>query len=267
MKTMKNLRNIRVFSTVILIIMLALIPLANAKVTPKGQIFYNSLDSKKTVEDGGGTVHGGSFETGRHGNGFLADAAGESVSFPTAGNMKLDVGSIALWVKVMADIKDVPGESFVFMMYKRGNDAFFINHSHGWNPLGVCFMIKNKGKWFTQGKGKSCSQDLDWKKGETHHIVTTWGPKGHQLWLDGKLVGQAPGHKTGPSLMDDDFWVGNIEIEKKSTLPSKWIQDELYIFDTQIEQAEIDRLMKPSTTAVDPSHNKLSLTWSTIKLK
>ena len=67
--------------------------------------------------------------------------------------------------------------------------------------------------------------------------------------------------------MDDDFWVGNIEIEKKSTLPSKWIQDELYIFDTQIEQEEIDRLMNPRTTAVDPSHNKLSLTWSTIKLK
>lgn len=69
-------------------------------------------------------------------------------------------------------------------------------------------MIQNKGKWFTVGKGKSCSQDLDWKKGESDDIVTTRGLKAGQLWLDGKLVGQAPGHKTGPSLMDNDFLGG-----------------------------------------------------------
>ena len=167
----------------------------------------------------------------------------------------------------MLSMAKVPGESFIFMMYKRGSDAFFINHSHAWNPKGICWMIKSGGKWFTKGKGKSCSQDLDWKKDETHHIVTSWGPKGHQLWLDGKLVGQAPGHKTGTTKMDKNLWIGNIENEKGSTLPSQWIQDELYIFDTQLEKAKVTDLMKSNVTAVDPSHDKLSLTWGMIKLK
>ena len=111
-------------------------------------------------------------------------------------------------------------------------------------------MIKSGGKWFTKGKGKSCSQDLDWKKGETHHIVTSWGPKGQQLWLDGKLLGQAPGHKTGTTKMDKNLWIGNIENEKGSTLPSQWIQDELYIFDTQLEKAEVTDLMKSSLAGI-----------------
>ena len=66
--------------------------------------------------------------------------------------------------------------------------------------------------------------------------------------------------------MDNDFWVGNIEIEKGSTLPSQWVQDELYIFDTQLEKAEVTDLMK-SSLAVEPSVNHLALTWGTIKLK
>ena len=67
--------------------------------------------------------------------------------------------------------------------------------------------------------------------------------------------------------MDNDFWVGNIEIEEGSMLPSQWVQDELYTFDTQLEQAEVTDLMKSNVTAVDPSHDKLSLTWGMIKLK
>ena len=80
-------------------------------------------------------------------------------------------------------------------------------------------------------------------------------------------MGQAPGHKTGTTKMDNNFWVGNIEIEKGSTLPSQWVQDELYIFDTQLGQGEVDGIMKSSVTAVEPSHDKLSLTWGMIKLK
>jgi len=67
--------------------------------------------------------------------------------------------------------------------------------------------------------------------------------------------------------MDNDFWVGNIEIEEGSMLPSQWVQDELYIFDTQRGKAEVDGVMKSSVTAVEPFHDKLSLAWGMIKLK
>jgi len=54
------------------IMFLALIPLGNAK-----QTFYNSLD-KEAVEDGGGTVHGGSFEPGVLEQGFLRGNLGRA---------------------------------------------------------------------------------------------------------------------------------------------------------------------------------------------
>ena len=259
---MKILNHIRVIMTAFMTVMvLVFVPKIGAK-----QIFYNSLDSEKAVNDGGGKVHAGVFVEGAFDNGFYSEKAGEAVSFPTDGQLLLEAGSIALWVKVMIDIKKVPGESFIFMMYKRGSDAFFINHSHAWNAAGICWMIKHNGNWFANGNGKSCSQPLDWKKGETHFIVTTWGPKGMKLWIDGGLEGHVKDHKTGPAKIDDDFWIGNIEIEKGSTLPSQWVQDELYIFDTQLEKAEVTDLMK-SSLAVEPSANQLSLTWGTIKLK
>ena len=259
---MKILNHIRVIMMAFMTVMaLVFVPKISAK-----QIFYNSLDSEKAVNDGGGKVHAGVFVEGAFDNGFYSEKAGEAVSFPTDGQLLLEAGSIALWVKVMIDIKKVPKESFIFMMYKRGSDAFFINHSHAWNAAGICWMIKHNGNWFANGNGKSCSQPLDWKKGETHFIVTTWGPKGMKLWIDGGLEGHVKDHKTGPAKIDDDFWIGNIEIEKGSTLPSQWVQDELYIFDTQLEKAEVTDLMK-SSLAVEPSANQLALTWGTIKLK
>ena len=259
---MKILNHIRVIMMAFMtVVALVFVPKIGAK-----QIFYNSLDSEKAVNDGGGKVHAGVFVEGAFDNGFYSEKAGEAVSFPTDGQLLLEAGSIALWVKVMIDIKKVPGESFIFMMYKRGSDAFFINHSHAWNAAGICWMIKHNGNWFANGNGKSCSQPLDWKKGETHFIVTTWGPKGMKLWIDGGLEGHVKDHKTGPAKIDDDFWIGNIEIEKGSTLPSQWVQDELYIFDTQLEKAEVTDLMK-SSLAVEPSANQLALTWGTIKLK
>ena len=259
---MKILNHIRVIMIAFMtLVALVFVPKISAK-----QIFYNSLDSEKAVNDGGGKVHAGVFVEGAFDNGFYSEKAGEAVSFPTDGQLLLEAGSIALWVKVMIDIKKVPKESFIFMMYKRGSDAFFINHSHAWNAAGICWMIKHNGNWLANGNGKSCSQPLDWKKGETHFIVTTWGPKGMKLWIDGGLEGHVKDHKTGPAKIDDDFWIGNIEIEKGSTLPSQWVQDELYIFDTQLEKAEVTDLMK-SSLAVEPSANQLALTWGTIKLK
>jgi len=71
------------------------------------QTFYNSLDSKEAVEAGGGKVHAGSFEKAHRGNGFLADGKGDAVSFPTAEHIKQDVGSIALWVKVIYYISEI----------------------------------------------------------------------------------------------------------------------------------------------------------------
>jgi hypothetical protein len=235
---------------------LFLISLIDAK-----QTFYNSLDSQEAVEAGDGTVHGGSFEPAIVEGGFLADEVGEAVSFPTEGVLKLAEGTIALWVKVMFPILDAPKESFIFLSYLRGNDAWFINHSHAWQPNGICWMIKNNGVWHEQGS--SCSKDLDWKEGEGHFIACTWGEK-MELYLDGDLAAEVD-FKGGPAQLDDDFWVGNIDIDTAANpdLYSKWIQDELYIFDNQLSGNEVNQLMK-SSLAVE-SKNSLASTWGKLK--
>ena len=225
------------------------------------QTFYNSLDSKKVVEAGGGTVHGGSFEPGVVENGFLADDVGEAVSFPTEEVIQLDEGTIALWVQVMFPILDAPKESFIFLSYFRGTDAWFINHSHAWQPNGICWMIKNSGTWHEQGS--SCSKDLDWDTGDQHFIACSWGEK-MELYLDGKLAAEVD-FKGGPAKLDDDFWVGNIDIDAAANpdLYSKWIQDELYIFDNQLSEPEVQKLMQ-SSLAVE-SKNSLASTWGELK--
>ncbi len=161
----------------------------------------------------------------------------------------------------MFPILDAPKESFIFLSYFRGTDAWFINHSHTWQPNGIFWMIKNSGTWHEQGS--SCSKDLDWKQGESHFIVSTWGEK-MELYLDGDLVAEAD-FNGGPAKLDDDFWVGNIDIDAAANpdLYSKWIQDELYIFDNQLNEAEVKSLMK-SSLAVEPS-NALALTWGELK--
>ena len=253
----QNLNSVMFTTAVITMALLISIPQTNAK-----QTFYNSLDSEKAVKAGGGTVHGGSFEEAALGNGFVADAVGEALSFPTDKHIQLEAGTIALWVKVLFPILKQPTESFIFLSYFRGNDAWFINHSHAWQSKGICWMIKNNGKWHEQGA--TCSKDLDWDVGETHFIACTWGPEGMHLFLDGKLAAKG-GFKEGPAKLDNDFWVGNIDIDvvPGRTLFSKWLQDELYIFDNQLNQAEVEQLMK-SSLAVEAA-DKLAATWGTIK--
>ena len=253
----QNWNSVMVTTAIMMLVLLVSIPQVDAK-----QTFYNSLDSEKAVEAGGGTVHGGSFEEASMDNGFLADEVGEAVSFPTDKHIQLKAGTIALWVKVLFPILEQPIESFMFLSYLRGNDAWFINHSHAWQPKGICWMIKNNGAWHEQGA--TCSKDLDWDEGETHFIVCTWGPEGMHLFLDGELAGKG-GFKEGPAKLDNDFWVGTIDIDAVPgrTLFSKWVQDELYIFDTQLDQAEVEQLMK-SSLAVEAS-DKLASTWGTIK--
>ena len=86
---MRMLTKIQVFSVAVLVMILVFSSRTNAK-----QIFYNSLDSQKSVEDGGGEVHAGSFVEGAMGKGFYSKAAGEAVSFPTEGKLLLETGTL-----------------------------------------------------------------------------------------------------------------------------------------------------------------------------
>ena len=82
--------------------------------------------------------------------------------------------------------------------------------------------------------------------------------------MDGELAAEAD-FKGGPAKLDDDFWVGNIDIDAAANpdLYSKWIQDELYLFDNQLPEAEVKKLMK-SSLALELK-NSLAETWGELK--
>ena len=145
----------------VLVIVFFCVPLASAR-----EIFFSALESKESVEEEGGTVDGGIFASGKIGNGFVSEKAGDVIHFPTdASYAYMYKGTIELWVKMGVDTAEISGEMFMFMMYARPTDAVFLQFSPG-GSAGM--RVKSAGAWHDAN-----SAPLDWKKGEIHHMAGT----------------------------------------------------------------------------------------------
>jgi len=81
----------------------------------------------------------------------------------------LKEGTVELFLTLGIDAKDISGELFMFITYKRGTDALDIS----WLNNIARARIKSANTWYT-----AASTPLEWKKGETHHIANNWGPDG-----------------------------------------------------------------------------------------
>ena len=221
------------------------------------EIFYNSLDSKEAVEASGGKVFGGAFKDAKYGKGIYTDGANQAVRFPSEGNLIIEQGTIMLWVKVVQPKQ--AGESFMFMAYEDGQNAFYLVHSHGtYCPNGVAFAMKIGGTW------SFANEDVNWKKDELHHIAGSYGKDGMKLYVDSKLAGEDKAIKGGPLALPPSIWIGSSNLDKwpGDVLPSYWIEDEVRIFDEQLNEAEIETASGP--TVVEPA-DKLATTWGKVK--
>ena len=240
---------------VILVFALIQIQMVDAK-----ELFYNSLDSKEAIEASGGKLLGGSFEPAKYGNGLLTDEAKEVAWFPTEGNIKLEQGTVTLWIKVMVPILGHKTEALIFMVYPGGVNAFMLVHGGGFSGK-IAYRIKDAGgTWHN-----ATSKDLAWKKGEIHHVAGTWGNKGIKLYLDGKLAGEEP-FKGGPAILDKKMWIGgsNLDVWPDDVLPSMMNQDELRIFDEQLDESGIQESMKFGA-AIAELFKTLATTWGKVK--
>ena len=271
----------RLVSVIVMTAVLTSIPLLNAY---SKRLFYNSLDSPDAVEEGGGTVYPiekkdkrDLFEDAQIEKGFFASEAGQAISFPTEDkgkpHIKPEAGTIAFWVDVRHPVGEWGGDGGVaqcWIFYSRNSnktDAWAIAHSHPNERYGITYLIKqNRFDHFVLAQVDKRA----WRK-DLHHIAATWGPKGMQLYLDGELSGIAfpDEFKEGPNQLDNDFWIGNRDIDLdpvgNQTLFARWVMDEFYIFDTQLEQEQVKRVMdSPGPQAVDPA-DVLSVTWGSLK--
>jgi len=232
----------------ILIIALVWIPFVSAEET-----FYSALESEESVEKEGGTIDSGSFAEGKFGNGFVSEEAGDVIHFPVEDRfVNLEEGSVELWVKMGLDTSDIAAsELFLFMTYKRGTDAIFLQL---FNAGGVAQMrIKSAGGWHNASSGA-----LNWKEGDIHHMAGTWGPDGLKLYLDGELAG-SDDFKGGPTVFAETFEINNASPPDPG-FPTNCVVDEVRLSDHQKKPSEF--VMKPSSVR---SEGKVTATWGRIK--
>ena len=231
----------------VITIMLLCVSVAMAKET-----FFSALESKAEVEKEGGTVDGGSFRPGKFGNGFVSEKVGDVIHFPVKDRfVNLKEGTIELWVTMGLDAAAVNGELFLFMTYKRGTDAIFLQFDKGAKAR---MRIKSAGGWFNADSGA-----LNWKKGEHHHIAGTWGPDGLKLYLDGKLEGEHATQK-GPVVFAETFEINNAS-PPDPKFPTNCVVDGLRISD---HQKEANELVLDEPAPVQPL-GKLATTWGQLK--
>jgi hypothetical protein len=149
----------------VITIMLFCVSVAMAEET-----FFSALESKAEVEKEGGTVDGGSFVPSKFGNGFVSEKQGDVIHFPVEDRfVNLEEGTVELWVTMGFDAATVTGELFLFMTYKRGSDAVFLQFDNGGKAR---MRIKSANSWFNADSGA-----LNWKK----ENITTWLEHGDQM--------------------------------------------------------------------------------------
>jgi len=217
------------------------------------ETFYSALESKESVEKEGGTVMGGEFDTGKLGKGFKSVNPTDVITFPVEGRFtNLKEGTVELFLTLGIDAKDISGELFMFITYKRGTDALDIS----WLNNVARARIKSANTWYT-----AASPPLEWKKGETHHIANTWGPDGLKLYLDGKLAAEN-GFKDGPTLFSTWIAINNVEPEN-AKFPSKSVVDEVRIFDHQKKANEL--ILDPKSPFSVVADRKGVIAWGGIK--
>lgn len=216
------------------------------------ETFFSALESQADVEKEGGTVDGGKFAPGKFGNGFVSKEVGDVIHFPVEDRfINLEKGTVELWVTMGMDISTVSGELFLFMTYKRGTDAVFLQFDSGGKAR---MRVKSAGSWFNADSGV-----LNWKEGEHHHMAGTWGPDGLKLFLDGELAAE---NKTdrGPTVFAASFEVNNAS-PPDPKFPTNCVVDGLRISD---HQKEANELVLDDPAPVQPL-GKLALTWGHLK--
>ena len=239
---------------------------ASAKVT-----FHAALESKEQVEaTGGSVVGGGSFVPGVIGNGFISDETEAVVHYPFEGHIPgyQEQGTLECWLVLGWDLdkfSDVTdrGEAFMFWSYnKAGTDAIGLMVGGGHNTPIAWFRVREVDEeWHS-----AASEELDWKEGEAHHMLGTWGPNAVNLYLDGEWAADDP-YVGGPKNPIERLSINNNESDP-ANFATYSIVDELRIHDVQLDDDEVAALYEQrvaeAATSVDPTA-KLATTWAAVK--
>lgn len=218
---------------------------------PEAEIFSATLDGMSSVKtDGGKPLHindDENFKEGGCGEGFISLKRREAIEFKTEDNFYPKQGTVALCVTLNFDFDQATDELFLFTTYARNYDAVvlqLIDMDDG-PPRHVARMrIKRKisdkeGEWINAE-----SPELEWKKGEHHHLAGTWGEAGVKLYIDGKLIAHNPTAPARPTLTNQVFTLNNDTAVDIPSNPTHCILRNLRIFNYPLNDAEVKDLYR-----------------------
>lgn len=204
------------------------IAIANKAPTDEKSLFIAHFETSANADFSIGnkiptTNTGTTIVPGKYGNGILVDST-DKLYYSAKSNFNPTQGTIEMWVKpnwngsswTVYDFfgigsGDISGDNFQFQ-----NDGGYI-----------CAMYNNYGV---------CSTQLLWQANEWHHIATTWGKRGREIFIDGKQVNVLYNYQPVIQNIPADFAVG---LRYDGLRQANAVIDELRISNVQRSEEEI----------------------------
>ena len=149
-----------------------------------------------------GTPSGVTFTAGRYDQGIQV-GEGDSLYYPTAGNLDPAQGSIEFWLKPDWNGNDEASYTFFEVGYDWFNRMRIMKD--GANNLRLMVWDDDTEYGVAYNVGH-------WLAGEWHHVAATWQGNQIALFVDGVQVGWTDG-VTMPSVLADELFVGSAALE------------------------------------------------------
>ena len=211
--------------------------------TPSGRTFYATFEGSLDAADACGSKQGKAlgkpaFAPGREGQGLVVgDVEGAAgVRYETQSNLRLDRGTIAMWVQPVNWQGDA-GTCHVFLSAKMGEKGSFLFYKYTNISWGLTFYVHPdegpRSKMY-------CYRPInEWQPGQWHHIACAWTHlEGMALYIDGEQVKHLAGIRFPDLALKPEMILGS-DWQRKGR---RTVIDELMIFGRMLAPHEIAQL-------------------------
>jgi len=208
--------------------------------TEKPKPYIPLLETGTPSASGARITAGTTYVKGKFGQAVLANSPGELAAVPInvdklgTGNLQWKQGTIECWISPQVDTSKIQDFAGLIVMQAEPfitglNGSLFVIYIR---PGRLAFMMNN------QMEHILATPELNWKKGELHHLAVSWGERGMRLYVDGKLI-SSNDFKGAPAMLCGDVVVGNHAWTLQSNRFADTAVDELRLSKIQRTDREI----------------------------
>ncbi len=208
-----------------------------------------------------------SLAPGRTGQALKSGPGTGYVSYPTAGIVGPEAGTVEMWVCAL-DWQPAD-EEFHCFFDTRGEGALYLYKYYQGTDLLMLSCGNLAGPYY------SSRSALNWQPGEWHHIAGTWGPEGVRSYVDGRPAGAGPVEGALPATVGERFIIGDHPWHLPRSSSS--LIDEVRLYDRALSPAHIaahfrgdDEFVAPLTAEgvslryeLDPEEGRVTVVLST----